>query len=273
MDSAPPPDDRTPQGRAHETPSPPRGGPAGVAARAGIDSLSVFIFAVMLLGGGVLLSLALVNVKGDAALPQQGNVGWWLALGAGLLLMLEVLLRLTIPRFRAEPGLRLIVSIVLMAVGIGGLSKINFVVPVVLAGVGLVLLIAELSAPHPRAAAATAGAYPLVDGLSRITFALVLMVFGVLILTAEINSAEERAFIRYDNLDVLLPLALELLILMEIAVRAAMRRYRFGISARVALFFFVAAVGVGIKISLGWFPAILLLGAGVVLLVWLFFRV
>ena len=251
------------------------GPPRAPAPRLRIDALSTVIFALMLAGAGALLVIAQINVGNDSAAITYGNVGWWLVAEAGLLLMVEAMLRLVLPRFQSSP-LRLVVSVLLLAVGVGGLSHADFIIPIGLIGLGIASLVAQLvmmgpPAPHSPSAD-EAARRPLFDSLSGITFSLGLIGVGVLLLAVQAGDAE-GALIHAGNLDLWIGGLVEGLLLLEILVRVAFARYRSYISARLAVFFLILALGVGIKFDMGWTLPALLIGAAVVLLVARFGRV
>jgi hypothetical protein len=117
-----------------------------MAATSGFDELSVVMIALLLMGAGVLVLLA----KSAADMPDDmGATYWirldnlwaWLALGASAIVFLEIFIRLVSVRYRAQPSGRLIIAVVLLAVGVGGLIDPFLAVPVLLFGLGIVVLI------------------------------------------------------------------------------------------------------------------------------------
>lgn len=120
------------------------------AATAGIDSLSTVTLALLLIGAGVLFLVAKLKdgVVSDTALSSldinYSNIVSWLILGAGLVLLLEVVLRIVMPRFRSYIGGRLALSVLFIAVGVAGLTSVSFALPVFLIGLGIVVIVSRL---------------------------------------------------------------------------------------------------------------------------------
>ena len=71
------------------------------------------------------------------------HFGVWnlIALGAGVFLVLETLVRILIPQFRRNVGGSLIVAAVFIGVGLGGWFSWNYLWPVILIAVGLNILL------------------------------------------------------------------------------------------------------------------------------------
>ncbi len=122
--------------------------PAGefydAAATASFDSLTALSFGLMLIGAGLLFLVAQINNANGAedALIRYDNILWWLAIGAGVIMCGEILLRLLWPRYRSHVAGRLVIIFVFLAIGIAGKIGVEYAIPVVLIGAGLVVLIA-----------------------------------------------------------------------------------------------------------------------------------
>lgn len=114
------------------------------AATAGFDSLSAVVVALLMIGAGALFLIAQVNAENKVKDPFIGyhNLHWWLAIGAGVILFGEVLVRLFVPRFRSLLAGRLVLVFILLAIGVAGRISLGFAIPVVLIGGGLIVLIA-----------------------------------------------------------------------------------------------------------------------------------
>lgn len=83
-------------------------------------------------------------------LPRQLDMfepGIWslIALGAGVILLLEAVVRLLVPGFRRHVGGNLIVAAVFIGLGLGNWMGWNVVWPIILIAVGLVILIGGLT--------------------------------------------------------------------------------------------------------------------------------
>jgi len=74
------------------------------------------------------------------------NPGVWnlIALGVGVILLLETIVRLLLPEFRRNVGGSLIVAAVFIGIGLGGWFDWNFLWPVILIAVGVNLLLKGL---------------------------------------------------------------------------------------------------------------------------------
>jgi low affinity Fe/Cu permease len=115
------------------------------------DPLSAVIWAAILVWAGLVL---LANNLGflDAIferLPSDGVGGlidtsstWSLILlGAGVIVLLEVLVRLLVPDYRRPVGGSLILAVFLIGVGLSNFFSWNLVWPFILIGIGIVILL------------------------------------------------------------------------------------------------------------------------------------
>jgi hypothetical protein len=104
------------------------------------DPLSAAVWAFILIWGGLVLLAANLNFLDDLFLE-----GWQLFfLGAGVILLLEVVLRLLLPAYRQPVIGTIILALVFLAIGLGGLVKWYLLWPLVLIGVGAYILFAGL---------------------------------------------------------------------------------------------------------------------------------
>jgi hypothetical protein len=101
------------------------------------DPLSAAVWALILIWAGVVLLAANLGfLSGDFSLS-----GWSIFfLGAGLLLLAEVAIRLLVPSYRQPVTLTLILSIVFFGIGLGGLIPWYLLWPLILIGIGVYAL-------------------------------------------------------------------------------------------------------------------------------------
>ena len=67
-----------------------------------------------------------------------------ISLGAGVIILLEVVVRLLVPAFRRHVTGSLIVAAVFIGIGLGSWVNWNFIWPIILIGVGIVVLVGGL---------------------------------------------------------------------------------------------------------------------------------
>ncbi|MBN1679885.1 MAG: protein kinase [Anaerolineae bacterium] len=105
------------------------------------DRLSQFTWGGITLWAGIVYLLHSDDLGGSLF----NNTWAWIIGGAGALFLVEVAARLTIPEFRARPGIRLIIGVVLLMVGLGmGIGMGSFW-PLILIGVGVSILLNHLT--------------------------------------------------------------------------------------------------------------------------------
>ena len=125
------------------------------------DTLSTITWAAILIWAGVAFlavnqnwfeKLNLSQPLFHDLLPRQLEMfdpGVWslIALGAGVIILLEVIIRLLVPAFRRHIGGSLIVATVLIGIGLRNLFdwNLNIMWPLILIAVGVVVLIGGLT--------------------------------------------------------------------------------------------------------------------------------
>ncbi|NLX10203.1 MAG: serine/threonine protein kinase [Chloroflexi bacterium] len=100
------------------------------------DRLSQFTWGGVLLWAGIVF---LLNTSGATSGVVSNPIAWILS-GAGALLLGEVGVRLAIPEYRARPGLRLVLGIVLLMAGLGMGFGLTSFWPLILIAIGLGML-------------------------------------------------------------------------------------------------------------------------------------
>ncbi len=126
------------------------------------DLLSTITWALILIWAGVtflavnqgwLERLNLPKPLFDNLLPRQlemfePRVWNLIALGAGVIILLEVVVRLLVPAFRRHVGGSLIVATVFIGIGLGSWFGWNIIWPIILIAAGVVVLVSGLTRKH-----------------------------------------------------------------------------------------------------------------------------
>lgn len=103
------------------------------------DRLSQFTWGGIVLWAGIVFLLS--DYGGADAFKDQ----WpWIFGGAGALLLTEVMARLVLPEYRAKPGLRLVLGVVLMTLGLGMGFGFASLWPLILIAIGASLFLNQL---------------------------------------------------------------------------------------------------------------------------------
>lgn len=115
------------------------------------DELGRIIWALILIWVGLNFMAANMGMDSPIAVPAQDLPGWvfirhagsWTIslLGAGALLLLEVVIRLVVPRFRRPVSGTLILAAVLGGLGLTNLLGWGFVMPFVIIAVGISIVL------------------------------------------------------------------------------------------------------------------------------------
>jgi hypothetical protein len=115
------------------------------------DPLSAVVWAAILVWAGLVLlanNLGFLDALFDR-LPSDGT-GWFvdasgtwslILLGAGVIVLLEVLVRLLVPDYRRPVGGSLILAVFLIGVGLSNFFSWNLLWPFILIGIGIVVLL------------------------------------------------------------------------------------------------------------------------------------
>jgi hypothetical protein len=127
----------------------------------GHDRLSSLAWAFILIWAGLVflavnqgwisrLGLVVNTDLAFGSLPDLHNIGVWnlIAVGAGVILLIEAIVRLLIPDYRYHAGGNLIAGTVLILLGLGGWWNWSYVWPLVLIAVGINVLISGLFRRH-----------------------------------------------------------------------------------------------------------------------------
>jgi hypothetical protein len=108
------------------------------------DPLGTMIWAGILIWAGVVLLGSNLGILDT--LPIPAGMGEWslIFLGAGVLLFVELLLRLFVPEYSGPVIGTLIVSLVFMGIGLNDTVGWEMIWPVLIIGVGLIMLLRGL---------------------------------------------------------------------------------------------------------------------------------
>jgi len=105
------------------------------------DPLSAVVWAAILIWAGVVL---LAESMGFLARFERLDTWGLIFLGAGLIVLLEVAIRLLVPAYRRAVGGTLIFAVVLVGIGLGGLFGWAVTWPLILIAVGVGMLLRGL---------------------------------------------------------------------------------------------------------------------------------
>ena len=105
------------------------------------DPLGTFIWALIIIWAGV--AFLLVNLAGDDGAflgMDTGNVWAFILAGAGVLIWIEVLVRVAMPAYRRPIGGRIILGTILIMIGVGEVVEVELW-PLIIIAIGIALLL------------------------------------------------------------------------------------------------------------------------------------
>ena len=104
------------------------------------DPLSAIVWAAILIWAGVFFLIWNMGYLEDVNLP--GNAGAWsyVTAGAGLILLAEVLIRLTVPAYRGPVGGSLFLGVILFGSGLGDITNSDLIWPLIIIVLGLSII-------------------------------------------------------------------------------------------------------------------------------------
>lgn len=105
------------------------------------DPLGTFIWALIIIWAGVAFLLVNLGKEGEEILGMTDENVWaWILAGAGVLIWIEVVARLTMPAYRRPVGGRIILGTILVMFGVGEVFDVELWPLIIIAiGVGLLL--------------------------------------------------------------------------------------------------------------------------------------
>ena len=123
----------------------------------GGDMLSSIVWSLILIWAGFVfladnmgwfeqIGMAVDSTWMFGSLDDLANFGVWnlIALGAGVIIFLEIVVRLLVPEFHRHVGGSIILAAVFVGIGLGGFFSWNFIWPLILIAVGINILISGL---------------------------------------------------------------------------------------------------------------------------------
>jgi hypothetical protein len=118
------------------------------------DPISAIIWAILLIYAGFVLLADnlgyldswMASLAAATSLPFLAEMQEWevILLGAGIILLIEVLIRLLIPEYRRGVGGTIIFAFILISVSLGNQIGWTLVAPLILIGAGLAILVRGL---------------------------------------------------------------------------------------------------------------------------------
>lgn len=123
----------------------------------GGDMLSSIVWALILIWAGFVfladnlgwfeqVGMAVDSTWMFGSLEDFASFGVWnlIFLGAGVIILLEIVVRLLVPEFRRHVGGSIIMAAVFIGIGLGGFFSWNYIWPLVLIAVGVNILISGI---------------------------------------------------------------------------------------------------------------------------------
>jgi hypothetical protein len=112
------------------------------------DPLGRFTFALIIIWAGVVFLLQNLGDDGQTVLGVDWGNSWaWIFTGAGVLIWIEVLIRLAFPAYRRPLGGRLILGTFFVVLGAGWLVDVNLW-PLLIVAIGISMLVGYFFGPR-----------------------------------------------------------------------------------------------------------------------------
>jgi hypothetical protein len=106
------------------------------------DPLSAIVWAAILIWVGVVLLIGNMGLLDDVLILGARVEPWSLGfLGAGVIVLLEVVVRLLVPTYRRGVGGTIVFAVILLGIGLGNLVSWDLIWPLILIGIGVSVLI------------------------------------------------------------------------------------------------------------------------------------
>jgi hypothetical protein len=110
------------------------------------DPLSSLVWAAILVWAGLVLLAENFNYLPEIVLDGQQMEAWSLIFaGAGIIVLLEVCIRVIVPAYRRGVTGSLVFAVILLAIGLGGWIGWNTVWPLILIAIGISILLGNLT--------------------------------------------------------------------------------------------------------------------------------
>ena len=109
------------------------------------DPLGTAVWAIILIWAGLVWLVESMGLLGRVRILESRLEAWPVILiGVGIILLLEIVVRLLVPSYRRPVGGTLVLAIILAGVGLGSLFDMSKAWPVVLIAIGVALLLRGL---------------------------------------------------------------------------------------------------------------------------------
>ncbi len=105
------------------------------------DPLSSFVWAGILIWAGVFFLIWNLGFLEDVSLPGNAGVWSYVTAGAGLILLAEVLIRLTVPTYSGPVGGSLVLGVLLLGSGLGDITNSDLIWPLIIIVIGLSIIV------------------------------------------------------------------------------------------------------------------------------------
>ena len=105
------------------------------------DPLSSIIWAGILIWAGVFFLIWNMGFLEDIRLPGNADAWSYVIAGAGLLLLAEVLIRLTVPTYSGPIGGSLVLGVLLLGSGLGDITDSDLIWPLIIIVIGLSIIV------------------------------------------------------------------------------------------------------------------------------------
>ena len=110
------------------------------------DALNTAAWAAILMWAGVVMLLANLGILGDVNIGDYRLETWSVGvLGAGVIVLIEVVIRMLVPTYRRNVGGSFIFAVILLAVGLGDILSWSMVGPLILIALGVSVLLGGFS--------------------------------------------------------------------------------------------------------------------------------
>ena len=111
------------------------------------DPVDTFTWALLIIWAGVAFLLVNLAADGEAFLGMdEGNVWAWIMTGGGVLVWLNIGLRLLNPAYRQPLGGKIILGTILIVIGVGSVIDVELW-PLVIVAVGIAMLLGYFRRP------------------------------------------------------------------------------------------------------------------------------
>ncbi len=113
------------------------------------DQLSTAVWGLVIIWAGLVFFADSMGILGnlsraDTPVPLRFEAWALIFLGAGVILLLEAVVRLTVPTYRRAVTGTIILGIIFIGIGVGNLTTWNIIWPLVLIVLGLLILVRGL---------------------------------------------------------------------------------------------------------------------------------